>query len=882
MAFGRLDIILGTDVRGLETALGTAETITNRIQKKFEETSQASVKMGNTISLVSGRIGTSMRLISQSINRIDVTRFTSEQNKMIAKTQETIEKLTNVSDIITTTSTVFNTFASVGSKAIATIAARVPALTAALNAMLGPWGLIATVAIAAATAIAFNWSRANSTIKESENVTRLLSESQKAAEKDIIPQISKVQQLTSVVKDSTVAYRDRVRALNELKGISPAFFSDLDIEKSKIEGLDVAVVKYRENLVKLAQVKRLNATLDEAIGKSLDIKNEIDTYGDDSLKGKAQKFLDNLTDFDAKGLNAKKTLLVAGARAFISSKKTIAKEAAQADKEIDAIIKSINEASKGIIDETVTPKAGKALKSIDPIKQAIENVKRELANTNFSVSSGFTTEIDGINNSINTLQRGLIRLSGLGVAPDNSAVLEFKKELTDLNNLLPKVSLNDVINKLNNELSSTQNNIELGITSDTDGIRSDIRDIQNAILKIAALKINTDDTDLIELRDDTLSGLQEKLKEVQDTAKDFKVNAIFDQSFEFGQTQFDQSDLGIITKLEAVRNLINNTKKSIAELAAQGIALDDSRIIALQDSLVGLNDNLQGLTITSKINEINAALQQQDVNLFAGIITDADNANNKIGIIKSGLIQLISEGIDPTDEAFQKLLGTLNQLSLKGSDSLAKIASTASEVASAASQAANVLASFNDNTLQERSQELEDYYNKEKALIDASYLPNVIKAKKIEQLEKKVSQEKRKIQRDEAVANKRKAIFDSIINTAVAITSALTRDPTGILAGIVGALGIAQTAAIAAAPIPQLAKGGIVYGNTLVNVGEYPGAKTNPEVIAPLDKLTDIIRVTIGDIAPGGSDPVILHSVIRGDDLHLLGQLQDYKSKRIR
>lgn len=46
---------------------------------------------------------------------------------------------------------------------------------------------------------------------------------------------------------------------------------------------------------------------------------------------------------------------------------------------------------------------------------------------------------------------------------------------------------------------------------------------------------------------------------------------------------------------------------------------------------------------------------------------------------------------------------------------------------------------------------------------------------------------------------------------------------------------------IAIPNIPKLAEGGIAYGNALVNVGEYPNARNNPEVIAPLDKLQGMI-----------------------------------------
>ena len=41
--------------------------------------------------------------------------------------------------------------------------------------------------------------------------------------------------------------------------------------------------------------------------------------------------------------------------------------------------------------------------------------------------------------------------------------------------------------------------------------------------------------------------------------------------------------------------------------------------------------------------------------------------------------------------------------------------------------------------------------------------------------------------------------------------------------------------------IPMLADGGIAYGDTLARVGEYANARTNPEVIAPLDKLQSML-----------------------------------------
>lgn len=70
--------------------------------------------------------------------------------------------------------------------------------------------------------------------------------------------------------------------------------------------------------------------------------------------------------------------------------------------------------------------------------------------------------------------------------------------------------------------------------------------------------------------------------------------------------------------------------------------------------------------------------------------------------------------------------------------------------------------------------------------------------------QKRISQFKH----DQAVKDKRLAIIQSLINTALAITAALTKDPTGVLATFAGVIGAIQTAVIAAKPIPEFAKGG--------------------------------------------------------------------------
>lgn len=67
----------------------------------------------------------------------------------------------------------------------------------------------------------------------------------------------------------------------------------------------------------------------------------------------------------------------------------------------------------------------------------------------------------------------------------------------------------------------------------------------------------------------------------------------------------------------------------------------------------------------------------------------------------------------------------------------------------------------------------------------------------------------------------------------------------------------------------KFANGGIVSGPTMGLVGEYPGASSNPEVIAPLDKLKSMI----GESGGGGT------FVLRGQDLLLSVQKAQKSSK---
>ncbi|QLE02880.1 phage tail length tape measure family protein [Galbibacter sp. BG1] len=72
------------------------------------------------------------------------------------------------------------------------------------------------------------------------------------------------------------------------------------------------------------------------------------------------------------------------------------------------------------------------------------------------------------------------------------------------------------------------------------------------------------------------------------------------------------------------------------------------------------------------------------------------------------------------------------------------------------------------------------------------------------------------------------------------------------------------------------ANGGIVYGPTNALIGEYAGARSNPEVVAPLDKLKGMLNE-----GGGGQMAFIPDVVLRGEDLVMSFERTNKKKSRI-
>jgi TP901 family phage tail tape measure protein len=251
-------------------------------------------------------------------------------------------------------------------------------------------------------------------------------------------------------------------------------------------------------------------------------------------------------------------------------------------------------------------------------------------------------------------------------------------------------------------------------------------------------------------------------------------------------------DLAFEANARSKFNAIMN-EKELQDLADKNKTEKD----LLQDGFDELDKIIQAEDKLRKEAADKEKARQQDL-----IARQKQAVNELIEFAENGI--LLQIGINPDD--VNRVKGTLENLQ----KTLEKKGATPGEKAAAAAQAAGAVAQTVSNTLfaadtQRREEEL--------AALQAQQEEELRLAGDNEQkkdlIRQKYALKEKDIKRKQAEADKRKAIFDAIINTAVAVVTGFVKGGP-ILAAIAAALGAAQIALISAQPIPKFAKGGAV------------------------------------------------------------------------
>lgn len=348
--------------------------------------------------------------------------------------------------------------------------------------------------------------------------------------------------------------------------------------------------------------------------------------------------------------------------------------------------------------------------------------------------------------------------------------------------------------------------------------------------------------DQISANNAVLSNIKLSEKEKLDLREQ---NIILAASAEIEQ---NQGKVQKIKEIEAKRDADIKAARlqSIEETLQRELALQEAqegaavrnieRQLAAQDQI----NNAQGLN-GDKIVQQQLNAQKLSVDQQIALIDRLTNHN----------LQNIQKERDATDEEFAQRLISQEDYSLKSAilddkeaqakesseqrkrDAINRTAALAKqrqeEIIKLAIQAASDAVGVLSSLYQQDAQAAQDRIAAQRQAIQDLSDAGAISAKEATARNKKLDVEQKQLQIQQAKRQKELDLFQAILNTALAVTNALTSgDPytAPIRAAIAGALGTAQIAVIASRPIPQFGKG---------KKGNYQGwaevGETGPEFV---------------------------------------------------
>jgi len=327
------------------------------------------------------------------------------------------------------------------------------------------------------------------------------------------------------------------------------------------------------------------------------------------------------------------------------------------------------------------------------------------------------------------------------------------------------------------------------------------------------------------------------------------------------------------------------TDTSTAEAEAAAKAKEE----ALAASLENMRKLKQEFNVLTAKDEQAAALislNNAETNALLGVADTENAADEKLAIEENFTEKrkkLLADQAADTKKNLDAQETEWEKMFSKISKGYKQIADVVNQVLGAIGGMLSAEAEMESALLEEKhATELEDYdiwLEREQAKLEGTVGNKAIEEAALAELEKKAADKKKKLemkQEREAKALRIKAarseknmkIASAIMGTAQAVVNALGSAPPPFnffLAGLVGALGAAQISMIASTPIPTMAQGGLAMGDTLARVGDYAGAQSNPEVIAPLSKLTSLL-------GGNGAMDINITGELSGNDLILTEQ----------
>lgn len=683
--------------------------------------------------------------------------------------------------------------------------------------------------------------RGKKALDEIISVQDKLRIAQKGAIRDTIEERIKLELLYKAATDNKKAMEERIVAANELKNTFPKLFDNYTKEQIMTGNAKDAYRLLTAQIIATAKAKRVMNEVTKAATnyEETEFKRLNQVYTVEKARAEYQKFVDTGLSRTEAGIDAKKKLEAEEATLKALKEQSIQYKNQMNDLEklvdVKALVNDPGKNNKAYDDEKK-----KAEEYAEYIKKTTEDLskskieliadgrEREIAEIGKEYDDRIK-EIKGRTDEEIELRKNLETLKGKAIAEINDKydkeLLEIEK--TNLENRLASIgeNSNEELDKrlnlqiqLNNmmrdaEIKDAEKNGE-----DVVAIRMKYMQRENSLI----MRNLQERIGLIEANTDKVVNEQETsaLKEANIIKKQYANGEISKEDYEK-----KLYDIGVKYAKARLETLM---KEAEAEMSL--LDPNSEKYQELEDRLANLQAQING------INYDDATKKREEW----------------IGKFKEGLSGMNSAARDALGETagiFEGLSDIMVDVAEDGKLSFENMAQAVGKIVSGITSLMTDIYDAQIENIEKEQEANDEAYDKEIERIEALEENGAISTEEAEARKraaedktaaKNAELEKKKaaLQEKQAKWNKANSIIQAGIFTALAITEAL---PNLVLAALVGAMGAAQVALIAAQPIPKYAKGTKDHPGGLAIVGDggkKEGIVTNNGLFITPDKPT--------------------------------------------
>ena len=170
-------------------------------------------------------------------------------------------------------------------------------LAAAFTFLTGPVGLV----VAAIGLVTLAFATANKTIDANLAARQKLLEVDKQAKESILAEKLQVERLVGVIKSENSSREEKIKALNRLKEISPAYFGQINDEKDLVIDATKAYSDYAKNLLITSKIKAAEANLVDLEKQLLNVAEASEPTFIQKLGASIRTAAKNIGSFNALG-----------------------------------------------------------------------------------------------------------------------------------------------------------------------------------------------------------------------------------------------------------------------------------------------------------------------------------------------------------------------------------------------------------------------------------------------------------------------------------------------------------------------------------------------------------------------------------------------------